>query len=71
MPDPISYESFASVLKHSEGGYSQREIKHLAKSVDVRVSIYSGPYVGNYSVDIERGATKAQRKKLLELLGLS
>lgn len=70
MPEPIYYETFASVLKHSEGGYSQKEIKAYAKSVDVRVSIHSGPYVGNYSVDIERGATKTQQKELLKLLGL-
>jgi len=71
MPEAIRYESFASVLKHSEGGYSQKEIKSLAKSVGVRVSIYSGPYVGNYSVDIEEGTTKTKQKKLLKLLGLS
>lgn len=67
----IQYENFASVLKHSEGGYSQKEIKYSAKSVGVRVVIYAGPYVGNYSVEIESGATKTQRKKLLKLLGLN
>lgn len=70
MPDPVYYETFASVLKHSEGGMTQKDIRGLAKSVGVRVKVYPGHYVGHHAVDIESGATKTQRKKLLKLLGL-
>ena len=67
---PIIYESFAHVLKHAEGGWTQKDIKGCAKSVGVRVSVYPSCHIGNHAVDIETGATKTQRKKLLKLLGL-
>jgi len=71
MPEPIRYEAFAHVLKHAEGGWTQKNIRSCAKASGVRVTIHPSCYVGNHQINIETTATKAQRKKLLKYLDLA
>jgi hypothetical protein len=41
---------WGSVLKHSEGGMTQKDIKYVAECCGVEVRFRSGPYVGQWGI---------------------
>jgi hypothetical protein len=57
----------ASVLKHAEGGRSQKDVRHAASELGIDVRFKHSPYLGHYSVCVK---TEDKRKigRLLEAI---